>query len=761
VTAGDGTGIVHLAPAFGADDYASGQRHGLPMLRPIDDAGRFVEETPLVGGMFVKEADPVLVEDLKTRGLVFRVTQEVHTYPHCWRCGSPLLYMARDSWFLRTTAVKDTMVEHNRGVDWHPPETGSNRFGEWLDGNIDWAISRERYWGTPLPAWVCTSAADHVEFIGSLAELEAKAGGLPPGFDPHKPYIDDIAWTCTLCDGTMKRTPEVIDVWFDSGAMPYAQWHYPFENQDLWRRHFPADFICEAIDQTRGWFYSLLAIATMLGDEAPFRAVVVNDLILDAEGQKMSKSKGNVVDPWKAIDEFGADAIRWYLITVSQPWVPKRFDTVALSESARRTFDTLANTYRFFALYAGLSDYEPSEADPAAENRPLMDRWVLSRLGGLVERVSAEMQQYEVTRAARAVSEFIVDDLSNWYVRRSRSRFWGTRAEPRTEGSADGATRPDDGAGSPFEGTAMSVDTRAAFATLHDVLVTVSRLLAPVVPFHADWLHRALAGTSVHLASWPETRAAARNPALERGMDTARELVRLGRAARERAKIRVRQPLRALHAVVPRPDDMDPSLLEVVADELNIREILFLTHAEELVTYRATPNFRTLGKRFGAHTQRAAAAVRSLPSTALGEFLRGQALVIELDGVTHTLGTDEVEVREEARGDLVVEATGAITVALDPAIDEALRLEGLAREMVNRIQRLRRDIGFAVSDRIRLHLFGNEVIRETVARHGEVIARETLAVSVDIGEQPPERAFDVMQEVDLDGVAAWIALSRA
>ena len=757
VTADDGTGIVHLAPAFGADDYASGQRHGLPMLRPVDDAGKFVESTPLVGGIFVKDADPLLVDDLKKRGRVFRSTHEVHTYPHCWRCGSPLLYMARDSWFLRTTAVKDTMVAHNRGVDWHPPETGSNRFGEWLEGNIDWAISRERYWGTPLPAWVCTKNRDHVEFIGSLQELSSRAGGLPAGFDPHKPFIDQIMWPCSDCDGTRKRTPEVIDVWFDSGAMPYAQWHYPFENQELFERHYPAHFICEAIDQTRGWFYSLLAIATMLGKETPFRAVAVNDMILDAEGLKMSKSRGNVVDPWQAIAEFGADAIRWYLVTVSQPWVPKRFDTAALAENARRTFDTLANTYRFYALYAGLSDYEPSDADPAVSDRPLMDRWVLSRLDGLVERVSAEMDQYEVTRAARAVSEFIVDDLSNWYVRRSRARFWGTRAD-----APDGA---DGSAQTPSDASGMSVDTRSAFATLHQVLVTIARLLAPVVPFHADWLHRALVGRSVHLAAWPEHSRAnggpMRDTGLERGMDAARELVRLGRAARERARIRVRQPLRALHAVVPRRDDLDRNLLEVVEEELNIKEVRFLTHAEELVTHRATPNFRVLGKRFGARTPQAAEAIRSLPSAALAEFLRGSELRIELEGESHTVSSEEVDVREEARGNMVVEAGGAFTVALDPAIDESLRLEGLARETVNRIQRMRREAGLAVSDRIRLFVSGDGVVRQMIAHHGDVIARETLALSIEVGEREGSRAFTAAQEVDLDGVPAWIALERA
>ncbi len=735
VTAEDGTGIVHLAPAFGADDFAAGQKHGLPMLRPIDDAGCFTADTPLVGGMFVKDADPRLVADLEKRDLVFRATHEVHTYPHCWRCSSPLLYVARESWFLRTTAVRDEMVRRNRAVDWHPPETGANRFGEWLEGNIDWAISRERYWGTPLPFWVCDRDRDHIEVIGSLADLADRAGGLPDGFDPHKPFIDELAWSCASCAGTMRRTPEVIDVWFDSGAMPYAQWHYPFENQESWARHFPADFICEAIDQTRGWFYSLLAIATMLGDEAPFKAVVVNDLILDVNGQKMSKSKGNVVDPWQAIEATGADAIRWYLITGSQPWVPKRFDPAALAEAARRTFDTLANTYRFFALYAGLEDWAPGEADAAPAERALLDRWILSRLGTLIEAVGADFEAYELTRGARAIGDFIVDDLSNWYVRRSRERFWG---------SVDQA------------------DTRAAFATLHTVLTTTTRLLAPVVPFHADWLHRALMGESAHRSAFPVPGAATpTDPGLERGMAVVRELARLGRAARERARIRVRQPLRRLHALVPGRQPDGAELVDVLRDELNIKEIEFFDRAEDLVEHRATPNFRALGRRFGGRTPAAAEAIRALPPATLAAWLDGAPLVIRLDGEAFELSAEEVDVRQEARGDLVIESDGGFTVALDPTIDEGLRLEGIARELVNRTQRMRKEAGFAVSDRIRLGIWGADAIAETVRLHGDTIARDTLAVSIDSGAGPGGDGFAEPTEVDLDGIAAWIAVAPA
>jgi len=738
VTAEDGTGIVHLAPAFGADDFAAGQKYDLPMMRPVDDAGRFGAEIPLVGGRFVKDADPVLVKDLESRGLVFRFLYEVHNYPHCWRCHSPLLYMARDSWYIRTTADRSAMLENNATVGWHPPEMGTGRFGEWLAGNVDWALSRERYWGTPLPVWVCESDAAHIEVIGSYAELADRAGPLDADFDPHRPAIDELTWRCRACDGVMRRTPEVIDAWFDSGSMPYAQWHYPFENDKVWRRHFPADFICEGVDQTRGWFYSLMAISTMLGHGPAYRAVVVNDMLLDAEGQKMSKSRGNVVNPWDAIEEFGADAVRWYLLTVSQPWVPKRFDSAALTESTRRTFDTLAHTYRFFTLYANLESWRPSPSDPAPGDRPILDRWILSRTAGLAAAVKSDLEDYEVTRAARSIGDFVVDDLSNWYVRRGRDRFWGsTDAE----------------------------DTRAAFATLHEVLLLVAKLLAPFAPFHADWLFRGLAGSSrsVHLERFPGAAGATplpvRDGGLEAGMEAVRELVRLGRAARERARIRVRQPLQRLYAVAPDRNAVSDALLAVLRDELNIKDVQFLERAEELLMYRAVPNFRLLGKPFGGDTQAAADRIRALESDALVAFRGGAPLEIELAGERHALGADEIELREEPRGELVVETDGGYTVALDTRIDDALRLEGLARELVNRIQRLRRDAGLHVSDRIRVRIHGDAQLAATAAVHGEWIAGETLAVELGAEQSlPPEDA--ALQQMDIDGVAVWIGLSR-
>jgi isoleucyl-tRNA synthetase len=731
VTAEDGTGIVHLAPAFGADDYAAGQRHGLPLYRPVDDAGRFREQLPLVGGRFVKDADQVLVDDLRARGGVFRYSLETHSYPHCWRCRSPLLYMARDSWYIRTTQVRERMLANNAQVAWYPPEIGTGRFGEWLEGNIDWAISRERYWGTPLPIWVCDADPTHVRSVGSFAELRALAGVLPEPFDPHRPYIDEISFRCE-CGAAMRRTPEVIDVWFDSGAMPYAQWHYPFENEDTFRRHFPADFICEGVDQTRGWFYSLMAISTMLDEGPAYRNVVVNDLVLDADGQKMSKSRGNVVDPWDAIEMFGVDAIRWYFLTASVPWIPKRFDPAALGDAARRSFDTLANTYRFFALYANLEAWEPSDEDPTPGQRGVMDRWIVSRLSSLVHSTRADLDAYELTRAGRALGDFIVDDLSNWYVRRSRDRFWG---------SGDAA------------------DTRAAFRTLYDVLQGLSRLLAPFTPFSADWLHRALSGgRSVHLAGFPEMEE--RDAQLEEGMRITRVLARLGRAAREDVRIRVRQPLGTLQAVVGEESLMTAELLDVLQDELNVKRVQFLQAAGDLVSLRAQPNFRQIGKRFGSSTQEVARRIRELDAAALRDYRRGASVMIQAGGEQHALEPGDLEVIEESAGELVVASDEGCTIALDPAIDEPLRLEGIARELVNRVQRLRKDSGLAVSDRIVLGVFGSADVLRALRDHEDYVARETLAVAITTGEVEDATWRDAVQDVDLDGHPVRIGVRR-
>lgn len=746
VSAEDGSGVVHMAPAFGADDYAAGQRHGLAFLQPVNARGEFPADMPVVGGLFVKKADPLIIEELKRRGVLWKAEQLEHAYPHCWRCGTPLLYYARESWFVRTTAYRDAMLSRNARVDWHPPEVGAGRFGEWLENNIDWALSRDRYWGTPLPVWVCDADPTHVEAIGSYADLARRWGQeLPPDFDPHKPYIDRYEWACEQCGGRMHRVPEVIDTWFDSGSMPFAQWHYPFENREMLERQFPADFIAEGVDQTRGWFYSLLAIATGLGDAlpnnvgregpnalaAPYRSVVVNDLVLDANGAKMSKSRGNVVDPWTVIARHGADAVRMFLIGASQVWMPRSFDEEMIREFAGRFLLTFKNVYSgIFAQYANFG-WAPGPEDPPPSERPPVDRWVLSRLASVEREVDDLMARYEATLAVRAVMNFLVDDVSNWYVRLNRPRFY----------EVDGT------------------DNRAAFATLHEVLVATCRMLAPFAPFITDWIHRELTGSSVHLAPYTAPVGEV-NAELERGMRDIRELARLARAAREEAGVNVRQPLSRLVCVVPTYGPAIFHELEpLLRAELNVKQVELATTGDSLVRLEAKPNFRALGKRFGKRTPLAAEAVTSLSSGALAAFERGEPLAISLDGESHMLGAEDLEIIRRASGTLVVQEAGGYVAALDPAITPELRREGIARELVSRVQRLRKEAGFAVSDRIRLQVTGAEEVEGVVREYETYIAGEVLAIDVttggDIVGEP-----DAVQPVELLDATVRIALTR-
>jgi isoleucyl-tRNA synthetase len=758
VSSEDGTGVVHMAPAFGADDYTSGQRNGLSFVQPVDQRGEFPAGMPVVGGMFVKTADPLIIDELKRRGVLWKAGQTEHPYPHCWRCETPLLYYARGSWFIRTTAFKDAMLARNSRVDWHSPEMGTGRFGEWLENNIDWAISRDRYWGTPLPLWICDADDAHVEAVGSFERLAERVGEpLGEGFDPHKPYIDRHAWKCAKCDGTMRRVPQVIDTWFDSGSMPFAQWHFPFENREMFERHYPADFIAEGVDQTRGWFYSLLAIATGLGDAlprntlahhaaledavdtAPFRAVVVNDLVLDAEGTKMSKSRGNVVDPGAVLPRHGADAVRLFLVASSQVWVPRRFDESAIRDTAGRFLLTLKNVYSgIFALYANFG-WEPSAADPAAEDRPEIDRWILSRLAGIERDADSMLERYDATLAARAIMDFFVNDVSNWYVRLNRHRFY----------DVDEAAN------------------RAAFATLHEVLVVTCRLLAPFTPFLTDWVHTELTGESVHLAPYTRPHAHARDGALEEAMDHIRALATLGRAAREEAGVKVRQPLQRMVCVVANNGahgsdagvrGMD-KLVPLLAGELNVKEVSFLSSADALVTLEAKPNFRSLGKKFGKQTPVAAAAITALGSEALLSFEKGEPLVISVGEDARRLDPEDLVIVRRASGELVVKEADGYFAAIDPAVSPVLRSEGLAREIVSRIQRMRKEAGLAVSDRISLSVAGGAEIVAAIQSHRDWIAEEVLAREIIAGETiEPHHAA---QSVDIDGQAVSIAFERA
>ncbi len=733
VSADEGTGLVHMAPAFGADDYAVGQQNGLVFVNPVAPDGTFRGTTwPEIEGKLVtdKETNRLIIERLKQEGRWLETRPYSHSYPHCWRCDSPLIYYARSSWFVRTTAVKARMLEVNAHVDWHPPETGSGRFGEWLENNVDWALSRDRYWGTPLNVWECDAArgGDHREVIGSYDELAQRWGkALPAEFDPHKPYIDAYTWQCRDCSGTMRRVPEVIDAWFDSGSMPYAQWHYPFDHQADFKAHFPADYICEGVDQTRGWFYSLLAIGVGAFDAPVYKHVIVNDLLLDVHGQKMSKSRGNVADPWKVIGEHGADAVRLYLLGQSQVWLPKRFDERQIPEVAGGFLNTLRSTYDFFRRYA--QDWNPpaeADATPPAE-RPAADRWLLARLDEVVTAVRDAWSAYDVTAGVRAIMDFVGEDLSRWYIRRNRPRFW----------APDRATDP------------------VALETLHEAMVASVRLLAPAAPFISDWVHRALTGTSVHLAPFPSDRGH-REPELLAAMSTVRRLASLARAARESRNLRVRQPLARMQLAVPAAAQGPAlsDLLDILAAEVNVKNVQVVASDHDLVRLRGKANFRTLGKRYGKETPAAAAAVGDLTAEQLQALEQGQAVKTG----DWEFQPEDVTVTREVASEWLVQADGPYVVALDPELNEDLVQEGLAREVVNRVQRLRREAGYEYTTRIELSISGAEdVVAATRAFQG-FVEGETLARRMVIGTALDEP--DLQRDVDIEGRRTTIALRR-
>ncbi len=739
VTVDDGTGVVHTAVMYGEDDFRLGKQVGLPMQHIVGEDGRFLEEVP--GGlarMYVKDkgTERAIRDWVVEHDQLYLREMYEHSYPHCWRCDSALLYMARDSWYIRTTAVKDRLLEHNASIDWHPPETGTGRMGEWLSNNVDWALSRERYWGTPLPIWLCSEDEEHRVVIGSFQDLGSRVGGLPEGFDPHRPGIDVLEWDCDEegCSGCMRRVPEVADAWFDSGSVPFAQWHYPFENHETFERYFPADYIAEGVDQTRGWFYSLLALSTILFDRAPFRAAVVNDQVLDARGQKMAKSRGNAVDPWEALDTYGADVTRFYFISGSNPWVPKRWDPSALRETDRKLFATLRHTYRFFALYANEDGWSHvgHDALPASERGDL-DRWVLARLDRVVATVGDALEVFDLTTAARAIQGFVLDDVSNWFVRRSRDRFW--------------ATQP---------GTAA--DSAEAFATLHECLVVAARLLAPFAPFISDWLHRALSDDqSVHLADFPEPVGYAA-PELEQAMEDVRRLVALGRAARQEAGVGTRQPLSALHAVVPEGRELSDPMTALLIDELNVKQVVLLGQSRDLVGLSAKARFGVLGPKHGPRTPVVARAIEGLPSSALERLRAGEAVEVEVDGEQMTVDPEEVAIVEETQTELAMASGAGYVAALDTELTNELRAEGYAREIVNRVQRIRRDVGLEVADRIRLGVVGPEVLERAAAEHTAYIAGETLALEVLVGQA--EIGGLETTHVQIDDFAVAIGVER-
>ncbi len=752
VSTDEGTGIVHIAPAFGADDMAVGRANDLPVVMPVDDEVKFTAEVTPYAGMFVKDADTVIIRDLGAAGILFSSRPYTHNYPHCWRCHAALIYFAKSSWYVRTTQRKDDLLAANEAVNWYPEHIKHGRFGDWLENNIDWSLSRERYWGTPLPIWRCPDGHDHC--VSSRAELSELAGRDLSDLELHRPYVDEVAFPCPTCGAEARRVPEVIDAWFDSGSMPVAQWHYPFENQELWEQRFPADFICEAIDQTRGWFYSLIAISTLLYKKSSYKNVVCLGHILDGDGRKMSKSLGNVVDPWSVLDHQGADALRWYLFTVSSPWFARRFSPDHIDEVLRKFTLTLWNTYSFFTLYANIDGFDPRAHDVPPSERTLLDRWILSELHQLVRTVTEGLEAYDAFSTGRAIADF-VDELSNWYVRRSRRRFWKSEED---------------------------ADKVAAYLTLYECLEMLSKLLAPYMPFMAEELYRNLVAEryadvpeSVHLCDWPETDAVLIDEDLSFRMGIARRVVNMGRAARNASQLKTRQPLAAAVAAVDeRQGAALLSLADVVREELNVKVLETVASAGELVSYRVKPNYRTLGPRFGKSMPEVAAAVAALDGAEVDRLLKaGEPVPVVVVGEPFELSDDDILVETEQREGFVIEREGDLVVALSTELTPELRREGLARELVHHVQNTRKAAGLQIEDRIHLTLEGPDEIVAMLEEFGEWVQKETLSVTLEFlpASPAPETAEsgaadgdtrgDYSERLAVNGLPVTITVRRA
>ena len=709
VTLTDGTGVVHIAPAFGEDDYKVGRRYGLPVVQLVNERGCFDERCPEINGLFAKKADKLILDMLEEKGLLFKKVPFEHSYPFCWRCDTPLLYYARSSWFIEVTKVKEHLIAANRSVNWMPETIKEGRMGNFLENVIDWGLSRDRYWGTPLPVWVCPDCGA-IEVIGSKAELKEKCR-VSVDIELHRPYLDDLTCTCPKCGGKMKRTPEVIDCWFDSGSMPFAQYHYPFENKDLFEETFPADFISEAVDQTRGWFYTLLAISTILFDRAPFKNCIVLGHVNDKDGVKMSKHKGNVVDPWSVLDKQGADAVRWYFYTNSAPWIPSRFGAEAVSEVQRKFQGTLWNTYAFFALYAEIDKYDPSKYDLKKCKLSLMDKWVLSKLNTLVKNVDQMLAVYNITDSARAIQDFS-DVLSNWYVRRGRDRYWGSE---------------------------MTEDKAAAYTTLYTVLTTLAKVIAPYTPFMAEMMYQNLvpafypeAPESVHLCDFPAADESYIDPALEKGMSDVLDVVALGRAARNAGAVKNRQPLSEMLVASSRPLAIEGELMAVTLDELNVKAMSYVADGASLVRYELKPQLRTLGPKYGKKLKAITAFLSSCNGAEVVSAVRTNgSYSVELDGETVVLLEEDLQIFTQSAAGYATAVGGGITVALNTALTEELLDEGCERELVSKIQTMRKEAGFEVTDRIAVY-FTAEGRAEKMLQKG-AFAADVLARSVTEG----------------------------
>ena len=705
VTLTDGTGVVHIAPAFGEDDANVGRKYDLPFVQLVDEKGNMAESTPFAG-LFVKKADPEVLKDLESRGQLFDAPKFEHSYPHCWRCDTPLIYYARESWFIKMTEVKDDLIANNNTINWIPESIGKGRFGDWLENVQDWGISRNRYWGTPLNIWECECG--HMHSIGSIEELKSMSDNCPDDIELHRPYIDEVTIRCPKCGKPMHRVPEVIDCWFDSGSMPFAQHHYPFENKDLFEQQFPAKFISEAVDQTRGWFYSLLAISTLLFNKAPYENVIVLGHVQDENGQKMSKSKGNAVDPFDALQTYGADAIRWYFYVNSAPWLPNRFHGKAVTEGQRKFMGTLWNTYAFFVLYANIDEFDATKYTLEYDKLSVMDKWLLSKLNTLIKTVDAHLANYRIPESARALQEF-VDDMSNWYVRRSRERFWAK---------------------------GMEQDKINAYMTLYTALVTVSKVAAPMIPFMTEQIYQNLVGSidasapeSIHLCDFPTVKEEFIDAELEANMDHVLKLVVMGRACRNTSNIKNRQPIGQMF--VKAGFELPEFYQEIVADELNVKNVKFTEDVRDFTSYSFKPQLKTVGPKYGKMLGGIRQGLEQLDgNAAMDEINETGSLKLDVNGQEITLFKEDLLIDTAQIPGYVSENDNGITVVLDTNLTEELLEEGFVREIVSKIQTMRKEAGFEVMDKITVTYEGSEKAESVFEKHGEEIGNEVLAVAV-------------------------------
>ena len=729
VTTTDGTGIVHNAPAFGEDDYRVCKKYDLPFVQMVDSKGEMCGGTPW-DGVFVKKADPMVLKDLDERGLLFAAPRFEHSYPFCWRCDTPLIYYARSSWFIAMTKVKDRLIDYNRRINWIPETIKEGRMGNFLENVIDWGISRERYWGTPLPVWVCDKCGK-IHVVGSRKEL-SELTGCDENVELHKPYVDPLTWKCE-CGGTMRREPVVIDCWFDSGSMPFAQWHYPFENKDKFERRYPANFISEAIDQTRGWFYTLSAIAACLFDSPAFLNCIVLGHVQDKEGRKMSKHIGNVVDPWVLLDNQGADAVRWYFYTSSMPWLPNRFSAEAVSESQRKYMGTFWNTYAFYILYADIDGFDPTRHKLVRENLTPMDRWILSRLNTLIGHVEAYLDDLKMTEAGREMQDFM-DDLSNWYVRRCRERYWGKD---------------------------MTADKEAAYMTLYTVLKTMALISAPFTPFMSETMYQNMVRTvdksapeSIHLCDWPKKDESFIDPELEANMAAVLDIVVLGRSARNAANIKNRQPVASMYVQGKALPDM---YVSIIADELNVKEVKFVDDASSFISYRVKPQLKTLGPRYGKLLPKINQylAGEGVGNAVVAAHNRGESYKFDIDGTEISLAAEDVLVSTEENAGFVTVTEHDLSVVLDTNLTPELIEEGFVREIVSKVQTMRKEAGFEVTDHIVLSHHGNSLIEGIFARHGAEIAADTLADSIKLG------SAGYVKDWEINGESVTLGVEKA